>query len=251
MKNLGKTNIDTISIIQEGYIHSSTADIYYSSYGTGQPLILLHGNSGDSRFFKQQTDFFKQYFQVITIDSRGHGKSSHGTQDLSIKALADDVRNIIEHLGLQKVILLGFSDGGNVALQLSLESYENIQSLIIVSGNLHPKGLKSFVRIPIKLGYYICYSLRKIRWFGKMAQMLSLMANEPNMEPSQLSNIKIPVLVLAGEYDVIEKAHTKLISDSIPNAMLKIIEQARHFLLIKEHNKANQIILDFLQNIKD
>ncbi len=234
------------SFFEEGYVQSSSAHIYYCAYGTGKPIILLHGSNGDSSFFKKQIEFFRQRYRVITIDSRGHGKSSSGQQPLTIPVMANDVRNVIEHLGLKDVFILGFSDGGNVALQLSLNSDENIQALVIISGNLYPSGIKSYVRLPIQMGYVICNAFRKIKWFNEKREILSLMANEPNMEPRLLQKIKMPVLILVGEHDIIKPAHTKLMADSITHATLKIVMHGRHFFLTKQHRKANQLIFDFL-----
>lgn len=90
--------------------------LYYQSYGNGFPLVLLHGNGGDSNYFAQQVPYFSRFRRVIALDTRGHGKSPRGTAPFSIRQFAEDLLHFLDEQNLPQVDLLGFSDGGNIAL---------------------------------------------------------------------------------------------------------------------------------------
>lgn len=138
----------------EGYIEAGSAMLHYHCYGSGPPLVMLHGNRQNSSFFRRQITAFQELFQVITIDSRGHGESSFGSRRLSIDVMSEDVVEALDQLGIGKSIFLGFSDGGNVALNLAVKFPDRFRALIVIGANLAPHGLKPFIRIPVRLAYH-------------------------------------------------------------------------------------------------
>ena len=106
-----------------GYLTTSGAEIYYEQYGSGTPLLILHGNSQSLAVFYPFLRTFLPDFQVILMDSRGHGRSRlsvhtalHG---FSTEDMADDVIALLNHLHLSSVHLLGFSDGANIGLEIA------------------------------------------------------------------------------------------------------------------------------------
>ena len=164
--------------IESGYILSSGTKIHYESYGKGIPLIMLHGNSQDSSYFIKQLDFFKGYFYVILVDSRGHGESDFGKKRLSLNVLTEDIQNLMNELKISQALILGFSDGGNIAIKLAESIPNKILGLITVSPNLNPEGLKPWFRYSIHIVYILCHKLSMFEWFNKKAQLLSLMIHE-------------------------------------------------------------------------
>lgn len=90
--------------------------LYYRECGKGQPMILLHGNGEDSTYFENQIRFFSKKYRVIAIDTRGHGKSPRGTRPFTVEQFAKDLKGFLDEKRLRHIILLGFSDGGNVAI---------------------------------------------------------------------------------------------------------------------------------------
>jgi pimeloyl-ACP methyl ester carboxylesterase len=95
-------------------------NLYFETYGAGEPLVLLHGNGDSIAGMATLIDHFSQQYRVIAVDSRGHGKSSPGQEPLTYDLMADDVAALLEHLGTGPVKLLGWSDGGNIGLILAL-----------------------------------------------------------------------------------------------------------------------------------
>lgn len=128
-----------------GYLTTSGAEIYYEQYGSGTPLLILHGNSQSLAVFYPFLRTFLPYFQVILMDSRGHGRSRlsvhtalHG---FSTEDMADDVIALLDHLHLSSVHLLGFSDGANIGLEIACKYPERLKALICISANASPDGL--------------------------------------------------------------------------------------------------------------
>ena len=128
-----------------GYLTTSGAEIYYEQYGSGTPLLILHGNSQSLAVFYPFLRTFLPDFQVILMDSRGHGRSRlsvhtalHG---FSTEDMADDVIALLNHLHLSSVHLLGFSDGANIGLEIACKYPERLKTLICISANASPDGL--------------------------------------------------------------------------------------------------------------
>lgn len=222
--------------------------LHYSEQGSGQPLILLHGNGEDSSYFVHQIDHFSKAYHVIAIDTRGHGQSSRGEMPFTIQQFAEDLHDFMDEQGIEKASLLGFSDGGNIALTFALKYPERVEQLVLNGANLFPSGVKRRYQLPIVIGYHIarCFA-KKSEEAKKNADLLALMVNEPHIEPSELARLTMPVLVIAGTKDMIKESHTKLIYKSLPNAKLELIE-GDHFIANKNPEAFNAAVSSFLKS---
>ena len=215
--------------------------------GQGQPLILLHGNGENCDYFEHQIPFFSQDYHVIAIDTRGHGQSPRGEKPFTIKQFAEDLHDFMDEKGIGKAILLGFSDGGNIALTFALKYPERVDKMIVDGANLFPSGVKPLYQWPIELGYRIAKLFsKKSEQAKRNAEMLGLMVNEPHIEPSELARLTMPVLVVAGTKDMIKESHTRLIYKSLPNAQMNIIE-GDHFVANKNAEAFNKVVDIFLR----
>ena len=220
---------------------------HYIEQGQGQPLILLHGNGESLDYFEHQIPFFAKAYRVIAVDTRGHGKSPRGDKPFTIKQFAEDLKAFMDSKGIDKAILLGFSDGGNIALTFALKYPERVEKMILNGANLFPSGVKPLYQWPIEVGYRIAKLFAKKSEKAKQnAEMLGLMVNEPHIDPSGLVRLTMPVLVIAGTKDMIKDSHTMLIYKSLPNAQMNIIE-GDHFVASKNHEAFNRVVELFLQ----
>lgn len=225
----------------------SDIQLHYFEQGQGQPLILLHGNGESCNYFEHQIPFFSKNYRVIAIDTRGHGKSPRGEKPFTIKQFAEDLRSFMDEKGMEKAILLGFSDGGNIALTFALKYPDRVEKMVVDGANLFPSGVKPLYQWPIEIGYRIAKLFAKKSEKAKQnADMLGLMANEPHIEPSELASLMMPVLVVAGNKDMIKESHTRLIYESLPNAQLTILE-GDHFVANKNPDAFNQVVAEFLR----
>lgn len=221
-------------------------DLFYSEKGTGKPFILLHGNGEEHTYFEHQIEFFSKYFRVIAIDTRGHGKSPRGDRPFTIKQFAEDLYEFMVKHRIDKANILGFSDGGNIALEFVLKHPEMVEKLILNGANLNTKGLKRRIQIPIEIGYKIAYAFsEKSPEARKNKEMLGLMVNEPNIMPEELKQIMVSTLVIAGTRDMIKDSHTRLIQSNLPNSELAIIS-GNHFIANKNAKVYNEAVLRFL-----
>ena len=219
---------------------------YYIEKGTGFPLILLHGNGEDCSYFVHQMEPFAKHFRVIAIDTRGHGQTPRGEASFSIRQFAEDLLDFMNLHQIEKAHILGFSDGGNIAMVFALMHPERVEKLILNGANLNASGVKRKVQIPIEIGYRIAKIFAtKSPAARKNAEMLGLMVNDPNVKAEELSCIQNPTLVIAGEKDMIKDSHTRLIAKSIPETMLSIIP-GNHFIANKNPDTFNEVVLRFL-----
>lgn len=222
-------------------------ELHYIEQGQGQPLILLHGNGESCDYFEHQIARFSKNYRVIALDTRGHGKSPRGEKPFTIKQFAEDLHDFMDEKNIEKAILLGFSDGGNIALTFALKYPERVEKLILNGANLFPSGVKPLYQWPIEMGYRIARSFSKKSEKAKSnAEMLGLMVNEPHIDPSELAHLTMPVLVVAGTKDMIKDSHTRLIYKSLPNAQLNTIE-GDHFVANKNADAFNKVVEFFLK----
>lgn len=220
--------------------------LYYQEKGKGIPFVLLHGNGDSGDYFKKQIDYFSNKFRMIAIDTRGQGKSPRGTAPFTIEQFVEDLNNFLEKLEISNIILLGFSDGANIAMKFALKYSSKIKVLILDGGNLNTKGVKKTIQIPIEMGYRLTKIFsKKSENAKKNMELLGLMVNEPNIKIEELHSIQIPTLVIAGKNDMIKEKHTREIANNIPNAKLSIIK-GNHFIASKESEVFNQEIEKFL-----
>ena len=215
--------------------------LHYTEHGSGEPLVLLHGNGEDSSYFEHQIAFFQDRYRVIAVDTRGHGKSPRGTAPLTLNQFADDLRAFMDELDIASAHILGFSDGANVAMLFALAHPTRVKSLVLNGGNLFPEGLTEQTRREIDEEYEQAVATND----EDQLELLRLMIDEPHIDPVQLSGLNMPTLVVAGTDDMIEEAHTRLIAESIPNAQLTLIE-GTHFIAFENPDAFNRVVSEFL-----
>ncbi len=219
---------------------------FYIEKGQGMPIILLHGNGENCEYFKEQIDVFAEKYHVYAIDTRGHGKTPRGVMPFTIRQFAEDLRHFMDEHEIEKTHLLGFSDGGNIAMIFAMRHPDRVERLILNGANLNAKGVKRTVQVPIEIGYRIARTLPKVsKGVGLDAELLGLMVNDPNVESKELASIQAKTLVIAGTKDMIRESHTRLIAESIPDSELIFLE-GNHFIASKNSAKFNRAVLDFL-----
>lgn len=233
------------------YATVNGARIYYEDYGSGAPLVVLHGNGGSIAQLRFQIDFFRAQRRVIAIDSRGHGRSELATRRLTYDQIADDVASLLAALHAEPVDVIGWSDGGIVALILALHHPSSVHALAISGANLTPGGLavtdlagmrKDLAEARAKLA-----AGDKSKDWALSAQLLDMMLTQPHLTPADLHRISAPVLVLAGEHDLIPEVHTRLIAASLEHSRLHIFAGASHAALLEKPDEFNQTVAAFFR----
>jgi len=220
--------------------------LHYVEKGTGAPLILLHGNGEDGSYFAEQLEHFSASRRVIALDTRGHGRSPRGAAPFTIRQFAEDLRDFMDALSIGKADILGFSDGGNIALQFALLYPEKVDRLILNGANLDADGVRPFFQLPIELGFRLASLFAKRSPDAKRnAELLGLMVDSPNIPVSALANVNAKTLVVAGTHDLIKKSHTEKIACALPDARLVFIP-GDHFIAAKNAAAFDRAVDQFL-----
>ncbi len=221
--------------------------LHYIEAGEGFPLILLHGNGSSSSYFEHQIPYFANQYHVYAVDTRGHGASPRGTAPFTMRQFAEDLCGFMDVQGIKKAHILGFSDGGNIAMTFALRYPERIEKLILNGANLHTGGVKRHLQIPIEIGYRLArLTAKKSPQAKQKSEMLGLMVNEPNLKAEQLKKLCMLTLVIVGSNDMIKASHSKTIADSLPNARLVTLNGG-HCIAKESPNEFNRVVDAFLK----
>jgi pimeloyl-ACP methyl ester carboxylesterase len=239
------------------YVDVNDIKIYYEIYGEGEPLLLLHGNSGSVNNFVYQIPELSKHFKVIAVDSRAQGRSSDSEKEITYALMASDMSELIDKLKLGSVYVVGWSDGGNIGLELAYAHPEKVKKLITFGANftyenwlapsdsitMDPKDplivKASTVMQKYKTG------LEKIS--PEIKKKLSNLTEKfPNFTKEQLKQIKVPVLVVAGDHDLVILDQTVALFTNLPHSQLFIVPCASHLELIEQPELINSEIIQFL-----
>ena len=183
---------------------------------------------------------------MIAVDTRGHGRSPRGEAPFTIRQFAEDLRAFMDEKAVEKADLLGFSDGGNIALVFALRYPERVNRLILNGANLSGGGVKARYQLPIVLGWRIASLFAgRSEKARRNAEMLGLMVNDPAIDPEALCAVKSKTLVVAGTRDMIRERHTRLIAEKIPGAQLALLPGS-HFVAAENPEAFNRAVAEFL-----
>ena len=229
------------------YITINNSKIYFETYGSGEPLLLLHGNSQSiSSFYKQIAELAK-YFRVIAVDSRAHGKSlDTSTETLTYDLFADDMKQLLDSLYINHTNILGWSDGGNTALIMAMKYPLLVNKMVVMGAVLNPSGVDTLPLESIKSNVAKLKTGTDKKSVNQL-RIISMLINEPHIKPVELRAIKASVLVMAGERDIVKLAHTKEIKQSIKKSDLFIVPNSGHFAPMEVSELFNTAVIDFLR----
>ena len=223
--------------------------LHFTQTGSGFPLLLLHGNGEDCTYFEHQIPALSPSFTVYAIDTRGHGRSPKGTAPFTLSQFAEDLLSFMDQQGLEQADLLGFSDGGNIALIFALRYPHRVRRLVLNAANLFPEGMEPWLLEDL---------VREHRTLARaetpeelhQKQLLELMLREPQIDPAELSALTCPALVIAGDQDMILESHTRLIANSISGAKLAIIP-GPHDCAFRNPAAFNEAVLTFFKETEN
>lgn len=218
-------------------IEVNGVSLFYAAEGAGKPVILLHGNGGSHNDMETtQRELAQAGYMVYALDSRGQG-ANQPLPEYHYKDMATDVYEFIKLKELDKPAVFGFSDGGNIALQLEV-MYPGTSGAIATGGanifvenSLVPSFAKDFLAEPSP---------------NPLTRMMQL---EPEMTVEDMQSIKVPALIMAGEHDLILEDHTYLIGNNIPQGRVKIIEGEDHGSYICNSSRLTALLLEFFDEI--
>lgn len=226
-------------------------EMYYEIYGQGPPMLMIHGNGGYIATMGHQIECFSPKYQVIVADSRGHGNSEMGSDVLTYELMAEDANALLEHLSLEKVSVLGWSDGGNIGLLLAMNHPEKVGKLAVMGANINPRGAHDYAfsfmtEMEQQIDERIAAKDESQPW-EKQKQYVQLLTKHPNIAVDELKRVKAPTLVLAGDRDIIRNAHTLEIFEGLPHAQLCIFPGATHMIPWQDPERFNPVVERFFE----
>lgn len=217
------------------YIQLNSQIICYERTGeSGSPVILIHGNREDHHIFDVLAEKLSQNHVVYAMDTRGHGESATPKEYHYID-MAKDVINLIHALDIEKPYILGFSDGGIIALLVAINASELLSGIICCGANLTPAGLNHKDIREMKKDYKKTEDPR-----------ILMMLQEPDIHPEDLENITVPAMIFAGQHDCVRQKETETIAKYIPNASLQILKGEDHGSYIVNSSTLYQFIYNFI-----
>jgi len=222
--------------------------IYCEIYGIGKPLLMIHGNGGSIASFQNNILYFSKKYKVIVADSRSQGKSKDLSDSLSFEMMADDEAALLDALHIDSAYVLGWSDGGIIALLLAMRHPEKVTKLASPGANLWPDSTAIIPSVwkEDKLNYDASKDKNLTTIQEKNDWKLFLLDwFQPNISLNDLHSITCPSLIIGGDHDLIKIEHTVLIYQNIPQAYLWIVPNSGHATLIEHKDEFNKIVDDF------
>ncbi|WP_312901230.1 alpha/beta fold hydrolase [Chryseobacterium taichungense] len=223
--------------------------LYYESYGSGPDLILLHGNNGSIFSFNKQVEELAKHFHVIAVDTRCQGKSSCNEENLTYELFAKDTDILMEKLKIEKVYILGWSDGANTGLIMAEKYPSKVSKLAVMSAILYnnddsvDKKINNLLKI--RMADFKKQNIGKDNIDYKLTNLL---ITEPHLTINDLKKITIPVLVMTGENDFIKLSHTELIAKNINHSILKIFKNSGHEAPKEIPQEFNNTVIEFFKD---
>ena len=205
--------------------------MYCEVYGTGQPLLIIHGNSGSIRDFTYQIPYFSKNYKVIIADSRAQGNSADPGDSLTYEMMADDYAALLDAMKIDSAYVIGWSDGGVNGLLLTIRHPEKVKKLAITGANIIPDttAVPQEIWNMVKPVFY-SLKLKKDKTLREKTafKLYRLLIEQPHIPVSDLHKIQCPTLVIGGDHDVIKIEHTLLIEKSISKSYLWILPNSGH-----------------------
>jgi len=227
--------------------------LYYETYGTGEPLIVLHGACASLETMHPFIRAFAHDRLVIAPDSRAQGRSTDAPGPLTYDRMGADMIVLLDRLHVQTVDVIGWSDGGIIGLDMAMKHPERVRHLIAIGANISPDGAppetNSAVMEEIGTQAKSLYDLLApdpSHFPVVLQKIATMLQTEPHYTPADLSHITAKTLIVAGEYDVILRPHTDLIARSVPGAEEQIVPGAPHEGPLTMPDTYVQIARDFL-----
>jgi len=243
---------------EQAYVEHDGARIWYTSLGSGAPVILLHGGLGHSGNWGYQVPaLLDAGYRAVLIDSRGHGLSTRDARPYAYEPLASDVLAVMDTLHLQRAAVVGWSDGACTALIMAMTVPARVAGVFYFACNMDPSGAKEFVPTEIIDRCFHRHAEDYARLsatpdqFGEFVEAVGLMQRtQPNTSAAELAEIRVPVVIVHSEHDeFIKREHAEYLARSILGAELILLPGVSHFAPLQQPKLFNAALVGFLERV--
>ena len=219
------------------YAQLNGVRLYYETYGSGPPVLVLHGGSGALEDMRNQILALAPTRFVIAVDLRGHGRSTDSDTPLSYVLMADDVLKLLDQLQIRRTDIVGWSDGGIIALDLAMHHPERVRRIVTIGANYDVDGL---VEVPSMNAPDAAH------WPERYRKVVAMWATQPRYSLAEVAKISAPTLVMAGEFDIVKREHTDRLAHAIRGGEERIIDGATHHVIWEMPDIVDAEMLRFL-----
>lgn len=231
---------------------------FYEVHGDGDPLVLLHGGFGGADLWGAQIADLEGQYRVLVPEQRGRGRTADGEGPITYQLLADDLVAFLERVVGTPAFLVGASDGGNVGLIVAMQRPDLLRKLVTIGANFDRDGLLPAASMWTDL------APDHEAWAGRRAvyeevspdgpdhfpvvfdKLQAMWRQGPMLTVGDLATIPIPVLVIAGDDDVIRHEHTITLYESLRQGQLAIVPGTSHGVFAEKPELLDRLIVDFL-----
>jgi pimeloyl-ACP methyl ester carboxylesterase len=244
--------------VRSGYAPVNGVKIWYATFGSGAPVILVHGGLANSNYWGNQVRALTPHYQVIVMDSRGHGRSTRNAEPYGYDLMASDVIGLMDYLKIPKAALIGWSDGAIIGLDIAMHHPERLAKLFAFAANSDPSGVADIAHSPV-FNAYIARAEKEYEQLSPtphdyqafLAQITKMWETQPNWTAADLQKITVPTWIVDADHDeAIKRANTEFMAANIPDAGLLIQPEVSHFSFLQDPAQFNSDILHFLQHVK-
>ncbi len=213
-----------VEMKEYGFVDCGDIKMEYGIYGNmnAEPLLLLPPNGGDMHCFDDSIlPEMSKHFKVITVSPRGTGNSGWVDGTMNFETMAEDLVKLLDYMNIEKTHIFGFSDGGNLGFVFTLEHQDRVKSLVVMGSNINTWGTNTFDQIQITYQYIVLCIEAWIKGDEETKirrDIKGMMVGQPSLTFKDIAEIKVPVLNIYGEHDMIQRWHSKKITRSIEGA---------------------------------
>ncbi len=241
--------------VESGVVQVNGIEMYYATYGSGSPVLLIHGGLGHADIWSNQVIELSKNHKVIIADSRGHGRSSRNEKPYGYDLMASDYVALLDFLKIEKTALVGWSDGGIIGLDIAMNHPERLTKLFAQAANVTVDGVDPTVMNNATFGAYIERMGKDYARMSKtpdqynafVEQISKMWSTEPAWTEEQLAKITVPTAIVLGDHDeAITRKHTEYMASVIPGAKLIILPDASHFAMLQDPAGYTKAVTDFI-----
>ena len=242
------------SAAQSGLAPVNGIKIWYASFGRGEPVLLIHGGLANSNYWGHQVRALLKHYRVVVMDSRGHGRSSRNEQPYGYDLMASDVLALMDHLGIKKAAIVGWSDGAIIGLDIAMHHPERVSRLFAFAANSDPSGVADIAKSDVFNAYierageeYKRLSPTPTEYKSFVEQITKMWETQPNWTEADLAAIKVPTWIVDADHDeAIKRENTDTMASLIPGAGELILPRVSHFAFLQDPALFNATLLHFL-----
>jgi pimeloyl-ACP methyl ester carboxylesterase len=241
---------------RSGYAPVNGIKIWFAVFGHGAPVILLHGGLANANYWGDQVPVLMKRYQVIVMDSRGHGRSTRDRRPFGYELMASDVIGLMDYLKLPRAAVVGWSDGAIIGLEIAIHHPERLTKLFAFAANSDPSGVKDIAKSPV-FNAYIARAATEYRKLSPtpdqyksfLDQISRMWATQPHITAAQLHGITVPTWIVDGDHDeAIKRENTEFMASQIPDSGLLLQPEVSHFSFLQDPVQFNNNVLHFLQH---